>query len=127
MGRKRGDSRDTFNEVVGAPPADGDGGGQPIPLLNLAQEREFTDEHGTRWRRRGGMLEAKPLQRLLLRDDVKVLHDYMGQATEVPPERRATFWNEAQRWMAASPCSRFYGAEFKNDEREHLLVVHEDC
>ncbi len=72
-------------------------------------------------------MESKALQRLMLKDDVRVLHDYMGQATEVPPEARADFWNEAQRLMASSPHSRFYGAEFKNDERKHLLVVHEDC
>ncbi len=93
----------------------------------MAQEAEFTDEHGTRWRRRGGTLEGKALQRLVRNVDVKVLHGYMGETTEVPPERRAAFWHEAERLMAESPHSRFYGAEFNNDEREHLLVVHEDC
>ena len=57
----------------------------------------------------------------------RVLHDYMGETTAVPPADREHFWATAQEQIEAFPHSNFYGAEFKNERREHLLVVHEDC
>ena len=58
---------------------------------------------------------------------MRVLHDYMGETEEVPSGERGRFWGRAQELMAQSRHSSFYGADFKNERREHLLVVHEDC
>lgn len=126
MGRKCSDAEPTFAEVVSQLPEDPTSG-QAVPVVNLAQLDEFTDAEGVRWRRRGGPLEGKALHRLLADPDVRVLHDYMGETTAVPPDDRKRFWAAAQEQMDASPYSAFYGANFKNSRREHLLVVHEDC
>jgi hypothetical protein len=94
---------------------------------NLAQEREFVDEGGVVWHRRGGLVADERLRRLLADGAVRVLHDYLGNVTEVPSDRRAAFCADAEAKMRASDYSHFYGAEFKNDDRDHLLVIHEDC
>ncbi len=97
-------------------------------LTNLASADEFTDAHGTLWRRRRGEpLRGKSLERLLLKPDVQVLHDYMGEANPVPTEDRDGFWAAANERMDQSAYSDFYGADFKNAQGEHLLVIHEDC
>ena len=100
---------------------------QGAAYRNLAQEREFVDPDGVTWRRRGGLVADKRLRRLLADEAVRVLHDYLGEVTEVPADGRDRFWDEAEARMRASAYSHFYGAEFKSDEREHLLVIHEDC
>ena len=126
MGRKHRDDATTFAEVVSQLPEDS-GSGQSVPIVNLAQLDEFTDADGVRWRRRGGHFEGKALHRLLTDPFVRVLHDYMGETEEVPSGERERFWGRAQELMAKSRYSSFYGADFKNERREHLLVVHEDC
>lgn len=69
------------------------------------------------------------MQRLLLNPGVRVLHEYLGETREVPPTERGQFWAAAaRRVMDACPQSKFYeAADFRNEECEHLLVVHEDC
>lgn len=126
MGRKRRDAEPSFAEVVSRMPEDS-GSGQFVPVVNHVQLDEFTDAEGIYWRRRGGRLEGKALHRMLADPDVQVLHDYMGETKAVPPEDRERFWADAQQQMDASPHSDFYGADFKNEHRKHLLVVHEDC
>lgn len=96
-------------------------------LPNLAHQQEFVDEAGVTWRRRGGLVSDKRLRRLLGDQTVRVLHDYVGKVNEVPPDARESFWDDAQAKMHASDYSSYYGAEFKNDDREYLLVIHEDC
>ena len=94
---------------------------------NLAQRREFVDRLGVTWRRRGMLAGDERFRRLLADGTVRVTHDCLGEATEVSPDQRGAFWDDAQTKMRTSDYSHFYGAEFKNDERDHLLVVHEDC
>jgi len=125
MRRSPGDEP-TFADVVRSLPADPHAG-PGTPLVELARLTEFTDADGIRWRRRGDSFEGKALQRLLLNPGLRVLHEYMGETREVSPSEREQFWAAARRVMDACPQSKFYGADFKNEEREHLLVVHEDC
>ena len=126
MSKKPREDGTTFAEVVSQLPEDS-GSGQSVPVVNLAQLDEFTDADGVRWRRRGGLVEGKALHRLLTDRTVRVLHDYMGETEEVPSQEREQFWSRAQEQMAQSRYSSFYGADFKNERREHLLVVHDDC
>ncbi len=96
--------------------------------MNLASVAEFTDTAGVLWRRRGrDNVDEKRLRKLLLDPAVRVLHDYLGDVTEVPAHERQAFWATAQESMAKDPHSDFVGSEFKNDAFEHLLVVHEHC
>ncbi|GAA3169689.1 hypothetical protein GCM10010531_23450 [Blastococcus jejuensis] len=98
------------------------------PILNLARVAEFTDADGTIWRRRGVThVDEKRLRKLMRDPAVRVLHDYLGHATEVPSGEREAFLASAQDLMAKYPNSDFVGSEFKNDASEHLLVIHEYC
>ena len=96
--------------------------------MDLAPVAEFTDAAGVVWRRRGrGHVDEKRLRKLLLDPAVRVLHDYLGDVTEVPSGEREAFWTSAQESMSADPYADALGSEFKNDALEHLLVVHENC
>jgi hypothetical protein len=100
----------------------------PEPILNLASVAEFTDANGVLWRRRGtAYVDEKRLRKLLRDPAVRVLHDYIGDVTEVPSSERGAFWASTQDSMDKYPHSDFVGSEFKNDAYEHLLVIHEYC
>jgi hypothetical protein len=124
MARRRTKRSESFPESV-ADPAEPGGARQ---ISNLAAQAVFTDADGVVWRRRGqACVDEKRLRRLLRDPSVRVLHDYLGEVTEVLPDDRAAFWQRAQDLMDRSPMSDFVGSEFKDDARAHLLVVHEYC
>jgi hypothetical protein len=127
MAGKRRDAVPTFAEVVRQMPDTEGEYDEAVPVVNYAKLDEFTDADGVRWARRGGVAEGKALQRLLTNPSVRVLHDYMGESTEIPASERERFWATAQEQMAKSPYAAFYGSEFKNEQREHLLVIQEHC
>lgn len=89
--------------------------------------REYVDVDGTRWHRRGGVMEGKALERRMRRPEVIVRHHYLGTVVEVPVEDRARFWSAAGEKMAASKYSGFYGVEFKDDAGRHLVLIDESC
>jgi hypothetical protein len=103
------------------------GAGQSTPILNLALQPEFTDSSGVLWIRRGGLVSEKRLRKLMVDPSVRVLHDYLGETTEVLADEREAFWTSAQELMRQSPYSQFTCSEFKSEEKRHLLLVHEDC
>lgn len=122
-GRGRVSRSVSFAESVARPE-----GGVPEPIVNLASVAEFTDADGVLWRRRGtACVDEKRLRKLLRDPAVRVLHDYIGDVTEVPFGERGAFWASAQDSMAKHSHSDFVGSEFKNDAFEHLLVIHECC
>lgn len=95
---------------------------------NFAKMTEYIAPNGVRWHRRGdGVLEGKRLARRLKKPEVRVVHHYLGELTEVPPELRAEFWSRAERRRAASGYTDFQGTEFKDETGHYLLVVHEFC
>ncbi len=111
-----------------ARPTTGSAGEAAQLISNLASVAEFTDATGVVWRRRGtAYVDEKRLRRLLLDPAVRVLHDYLGEVTEVPSGEREAFWASARRSMARDPNSDFVGSEYKNAVFEHLLVIHENC
>ncbi len=126
MARRRGEEGPTYAEVVRSLPEDPHSG-PGIPLEDSTRLTEFTDPGGVTWRRRGDRFKGKALRRRLLDPGVRVMHEYLGKTREVPPTEREQFWASARRTMDAWPQSNFHGADFKNEQRQHLLVVHEDC
>lgn len=102
------------------------GAGQSAPIPNLALQPEFTDRGGVTWTRRGGLLTEKRLRKLMRDPSVRVLHDHLGETTEVSADGRQAFWQSAQELSRQSPYTQFTCSEFKSEEG-HLLVVHEDC
>jgi hypothetical protein len=117
----------SFAESVAELEGPTDGPGPSTPVVNLAQSSEIKDPDGVVWRRRGDLVADKRVRKLLSDSTVRVLHDYMGDVQEVPAGERKAFWESAQEKMRKSPHSDFLAAEFKNESREHLLVIHEYC
>lgn len=122
-GRGRVSRSPSFTESLARPEREA-----PEPILNLASVAEFTDANGVLWRRRGtAYVDDKRLRKLLRDPAVRVLHDYIGDVTELPSSERGAFWASAQDSLAESCHSDFVGSEFKNDAFERLLVIHEYC
>jgi hypothetical protein len=122
-GRGRVSRSASFTESLARPEV-----GAPEPISNLASVAEFIDANGVLWRRRGtAHVDDKRLRKLLRDPAVRVLHDYIGDVTEVPSGEREAFWASAQDSMAKYSHSDFVGSEFQNDAFEHLLVIHEYC
>jgi hypothetical protein len=94
---------------------------------NFPAMRQYTDETGVRWARRGDTLDGKTLAKRVRSLDVQVVHHYLGVLTQIAPADREKFWEEAVRKMQESVQSDFVGVEFKNGEGRHLLVVDERC
>lgn len=116
----------TFADLVRELPIRVTGQGRIIPTV--MSRKQFTDEAGTSWRRRGNeYLDGKGLEKRLLDPRVAVMHEYMGRLNAISPEERAEFWAHPQQSMETSSYSDFYGAEFKNADGQYLLVIHEDC
>ncbi|WP_336922880.1 hypothetical protein [Aquipuribacter sp. SD81] len=125
MGSKRRVSGPTFAEVVSQLPEPS--GAREVRLVRLAQEEAFTDADGVRWQMREGVVEGRALRKVLFDEAVRVLHDDAGEVAVIAPEGRERFWVTLQERMEAWPHATFYGATFRNDRHESLLVVNEDC
>ncbi|NYJ07832.1 hypothetical protein [Petropleomorpha daqingensis] len=124
MARRRIERSESFTESV-ADPTEPDGA-REIP--NLAAQERITDADGVVWRRRGrDFVDEKRLRKLLRDPAVRVVHDYLGEVADVPPDDRTAFWERALDLMARSAHSDFVAAEFTNESHAHLLVVHEYC
>jgi hypothetical protein len=127
MVRRRSTRGQSFAQVVKQLDPAQPGAGQSTPIPNLAVQPSFTDSSGVLWIRRGGLVSERRLRKLIVDPSVRVLHDYLGEAQEVPADQREVFCTSAQELMRQSPYSRFVCSEFKSEEKRHLLVVHEDC
>ena len=72
-------------------------------------------------------MEGKELARRLRKPEFLVRHNYLGDVVEIGPDKREEFWVSAERLMAESPHSDFVGAEFKDRDGRHLIVIDEHC
>ena len=120
--------RHTFADTLGE---EGVGSREPQPqpqyIHSLAEDKQFTDEHGVTWKRRGGELDANAIAHMINDAALTVLHEYMGRVTEIAAADRQAFWAEAERRMRESRHSDFWGQEFKSEDRRHLVVITEVC
>ncbi|MDQ1683951.1 MAG: hypothetical protein QOC82_688 [Frankiaceae bacterium] len=95
--------------------------------LDASTLREYLDSEGTRWRRRGTLLQGRALERRTRRADVLVLHRHANGSRYVPADERNRFWNGVHERMALSEHSGVRGAEFKDDAGRHLVIIDESC
>jgi hypothetical protein len=97
----------------------------PTPL----QDKHWTDQHGTLWHMRGGTLAARQARRLLNRTDVPLVHVYGPDARELTGPDRAELASRIEDFFAGNAPSRsdYVVAEFRNDQRQVMLVVQEYC
>jgi hypothetical protein len=105
--------------------ADAAGRDWPAPI----RDRRWTDRHGAQWRMRGGLLTARQARRLLRRPDVIVLHIYGFDPRLVTGLERDALTARIEEFFAgyAPPMSDFAIAEFRNGQRQVMLVVQESC
>jgi hypothetical protein len=91
----------------------------------------WTDDNGTHWRIRGGRagLPWLVLRRLLKRPNLRVLHAYGPHPAEVSGAERVALLERVERYFAgeAPPHSEFWLAEFRDDDRQIMLVIEEAC
>jgi len=104
------------------------------PWPNPISDGHWTDDDGVCWRMRGkrgggAPLSGPALRRLLKLVDVRVLHVYGPQPTEVSSPEREALLVRVDQYLSgqAPPRSGFSLAEFRNDDREVMLVVQEFC
>jgi hypothetical protein len=94
----------------------------------LLRDREWTDPGGTQWRMRGGQLDPKQARRLLRRDGVRVLlvnspyPELVGDDLGNLRSRLEDFWAGG-----AQPMADFIAGDFRNDDRDVLVVIQESC
>ena len=91
----------------------------------------WTDDDGTQWHLRGGraQLPDRVLRRLLKRTDIRVLHAYGPNPTEVTGTDLEALLERVERYLAgaAAPTSQFWLAEFRDELRNVMLVIEEAC
>jgi hypothetical protein len=99
----------------------------PRPIM----ERHWIDEQGIRWhiRGRGIPADGPALRRLLKRPGLRVLHAYGPHPREVTGQERHSLLERVNRSAAgeAPPHSAFRLAEFRNEDRQVMLVIEEAC
>jgi hypothetical protein len=97
----------------------------PSPI----RAKHWADKHGNQWRMRGGMLTARKASRLLRLSDVTVLHIYGPDPCPVTGPEREALIGRIEEFFAgdAPPMSDFAIAEFRNDQRQVMLIVQESC
>lgn len=95
------------------------------------RDGQWTDDNGSCWHIRGRGIEpdSPALRRLLRRPDLRVLHAYGPQPMEVSGRDREAILERVERYAAgeAPPHSAFWLAEFRNDDRQVMLVIEEAC
>ena len=102
-------------------------GAWPRPI----REGQWVDDRGVHWHIRGRSIEpgGPPLRRLLKRTDLRVLHAYGTQPREVEGREREALLERVRRFAAgdAPPFSTFWLAEFRNEDRQVMVVIEEAC
>ena len=95
------------------------------------REGDWTDGAGITWRIRGRGIEPRgpTLRRLLKRPDLRVLHAYGPHPLEVSGRERDALLERVERYVAGegAPHSVFVLAEFRNNDRQAMLVIEEAC
>lgn len=95
------------------------------------REGQWVDDRGTHWHIRGRMIDpgGSPLRRLLRRTDLRVLHAYGIRPREVDGREREALLERVRRFAAgdAPRFSAFWLAEFRNEDRQVMLVIEEAC
>jgi hypothetical protein len=101
---------------------------QPWP--QPISDGHWTDEGGTRWHIRGGAGRPRPVpRRLLKRPELRILHAYGPHPTEVFGAEREALLERVERYFTGEspPHSEFWLAEFRDDDRNVMLVIEEAC
>jgi hypothetical protein len=97
----------------------------PTPI----RDRHWIDAQGKEWRIRGGLLTARQARQLFRRPDVVILHVYGPDPRQLTGPERDALIERIEQFLAdaAPPTTDFAIAEFRNDQRQAMLVVQESC
>jgi hypothetical protein len=95
--------------------------------LDVVTMREYVDDDGICWRRRGTLLEGKMLERRTRRPEIIVKRHHVGNVAEIRPEDRPAFWAAVQTRLAESRHAAILDAEFTDESGRHLVLIDESC
>lgn len=89
----------------------------------------WTDRQGVTWRMRRSELDDKRLRRLLKRSDLRVLHAYQMKVSLVEGAEREALLQRVHDFHAglAPEFSDFELADFRDPDRNPMLVIQESC
>ena len=78
---------------------------------------------------RGGTIDQRRLRHLLKRPDVRVLHIYGPEPSEVSGQERQALLAEIERFFQgrAAATTDFRVADFRDADHHVLVVVEESC
>lgn len=100
--------------------------GWPLPIQD-----GYWNDSGVSWHLRGQRIQTMgpALRRLLNRPELRVLHAYGPQPREVAGREREALLARVEQYFAgeAPPHSAFVLAEFRNHDRQAMLVIEEMC
>jgi hypothetical protein len=132
--RRRTGERDSFAEIAARARAESTSSpGQPIQYVSPIADREYTDEHGVRWRMRGGEPRWTRIEHLMSDSEVRVLHVYLSDVNDVTGDERGGLlarirpYLKGERTHEPDDQTDFDAAEFKDDQHHSLLVIEESC
>lgn len=98
----------------------------PQPLAG----REWTDDTGVTWRRRGqGLLTQGQARRLMSRSEVHVAHVFLGAVHEHQGADRDGLIAEVEAFWAgyAASMATFDMGEFRDDSHRVMVIIVEGC
>lgn len=105
--------------------------GEVVEIPDLLTHRLWTDDDGIEWRRRGeGDLAVKQARRLLAREDVLLMHVFLGAAhLHEGPDREGLVADIEQNLTSRNldPMHTYDFGEFRDDNRRTMLMVVERC
>lgn len=111
--------------VLGADESGTTEGTWPSPI----RDRAWFGQDGQLWRMRGDRLAKKGYRRLKTREDIRVLHCYGMHPVEVTGGQRESLFRRVDTFLNgdAPPMRAFDLAEFRNVQRDTMLVIEEFC
>jgi len=133
-GKRRTGQHDSFAEIAERAGAESTGSaGQPVQYTSPIADRAYTDEHGVRWRMRGGKPRWSRIEHLMGDPEVRVLHVYLNDVNDVTADERGGLLERIRPYLKGEPTHEpgdqtdFDAAEFKDDRHRSLLIIEEYC
>jgi hypothetical protein len=124
----------TFAELAAEIPVPASNMDPPLVYQSPIGNGEWIDPQGTRWKRRGlGNLDARAVDRLVVKPDVRVVLFSLDEVTEVDAAKRAEFWREIRPYylhlvdLPPNDNTDYEAAEFRDADGHKMVIFQQSC